>query len=413
MESRCLLCQCKGRLGLKVHVLLRLNSKNNCSNFEASISSCSFRPKSCRLCTTCENSSFKTSPHESRRYTFSLWTHMTACLAFSFSEPVLCFKSAELDCEEGLGNVAQKQKISFLENNLEQLTKVHKQVNWNCYSCATRKGKCLSWTFMMETKSENPTTFHFEMWGGSRTWHEYIYWVTSSIAQLVRDNADLRCELPKLEKRLRATAERVKALENALKEAKENAMRDRKRYQQEVDRIKEAVRSKNMARRGYSAQIGKFLFTPLLTKQGFFLIECDKGRLQLINSRYQWDRCLWRIKKTKNKQLKVCVTPLKNHNKKTTQNLRNERLWILFFTRCISNAFVKSKTPVFRGDKRPDNDTTTGTKPTFAEQSFCPSVSQQNPSGRDIIHCRPPSAAPSEQEAPTHTATENTTASNL
>ncbi|GAB0092128.1 hypothetical protein DMENIID0001_070970 [Sergentomyia squamirostris] len=77
--------------------------------------------------------------------------------------------------EDDGGFLVRKYKISLLENTLEQLTEINKQ--------------------------------------------------------LVRDNANLRCKILKTKKLLRPAMERATALETELKEVLEGAMRDRKRHQ--------------------------------------------------------------------------------------------------------------------------------------------------------------------------------------
>ncbi|CAL8069238.1 unnamed protein product [Calicophoron daubneyi] len=91
-----------------------------------------------------------------------------------------------------LGTALQREKINFLKTSLDNLTKVHKQ--------------------------------------------------------LVRDNAELRCDIPKLEKRVKASMERIKDLESALRDSKEQSIRDKRRYYHEMERIKEVNWTRGCAR---------------------------------------------------------------------------------------------------------------------------------------------------------------------
>ncbi|KAF8560987.1 hypothetical protein P879_06323 [Paragonimus westermani] len=112
---------------------------------------------------------------------FDLLLNYPICLKNTAKEtPILAGEPTE---SQSVGTVLQRERIAFLQNSLDNLIKVHKQ--------------------------------------------------------LLRDNADLYYDIPKVEKRVEASMERRKDLKIVLPESKEQMIPDKRIYHQELERIEE------------------------------------------------------------------------------------------------------------------------------------------------------------------------------
>lgn len=132
------------------------------------------------------------------------------------------------------GSQIQQEKIAFLENNLDRLTKVHKDVSITLLNLLESTVAVYSLTDIFNLTNQLD-----------------LFQIHSN-TQLVTDHSELEREKPKLEKKVQMLEDQINALEQKLRESE----KERHRYQNEANRIKEMMQKNVMSTR-HAAQIGK------------------------------------------------------------------------------------------------------------------------------------------------------------